>query len=209
MLLHGLGGFQKQHRDVDGALASFTKIRDHFQKFPPQKDADRDTLASVLHGSADCMLLQEASDLVSAKQLYEKSLAVRRAAKSPSPVELAKTLSNLAVVALQEGALEQAESRAREAFGLAVKSQDGGHLVMMGQGLARVLVRCGKPDEAVELLSQLQQSVHAAVGPEHELALELEDELQDLLQHVNSAVQSTPVPEIAAPSPASDTRGDK
>ena len=203
-MLQGLGGFQKQHRDLPGALATFTKVTDHFHKHPPQTDRDKDTLASVLHGRADCVWLQGSTDGV--RELYEQSLHVRRSVKKPSPIELAKTTSNLAVLALQGGALEQAENYASAAFDLAVESQDGSNIVGMGKNLAVILVHRGKHDEAVDLLAQLHKDFAAAVGPKHALTLELEQELYSLQPPTSAEPKEGPMLAKAAPLSSDDTK---
>jgi len=185
ILLFGLVGFQQQHRDLAGAMKTHEKLTEHYHRYPPQTDQDRATLASVLHGRANCLFQQGAVDL--ARTLYEESLKVRSRTSKPSHIELAKTIWNLAGLALQTGDLAQAETRAKEAFGHAIDSQDGWSLVTIGQGLATVLVSCGKQNEAVHLISQILQNLEKAVGPDHELTLELAEKLRSLQEQTTDA----------------------
>ena len=180
ILLFALAGFHKQSDDPVAALEVYATAESYYRSRTPQSEADRSVLASVLQNRAECLFQQ--GDRDSARSLFEESIQLQRSLSQQNKVELAKATWNLACIELVSDDLANALVHAQEAFSTAIESKDGWSIATICQGLAQVLVACGRRDEAVELLSAMQEQFTAAAGASHPLSLDIAGALRALLE---------------------------
>lgn len=189
MLLFALAGFQKQSGDPAAALESYATVESFHRKRTPQSEADRSMLASVLQNRAECLF--QHGDRDSARSLFNESIQLQHSLTRQNKVELAKATWNLACLELVSEDLENALIQAQKAFSTAIESNDGWSVATIGQGLAQVLVACARRDEAVELLSAMQEQFSTAAGASHPLSMEIAEALRVLLEQPGDKVDES------------------